>query len=98
MGYLTTDKKKITVKTLLKMKAEGEKIAQLTAYDFTTATIFDEAGIDSIHVGDSGSNVIAGNADTLPVTVDEMIFMARAVARACKHAFVVCDMPFISIR
>lgn len=94
MGYLTTDKKKITVKTLLKMKAEGEKIAQLTAYDFTTATIFDEAGIDSIHVGDSGSNVIAGNADTLPVTVDEMIFMARAVARACKHAFVVCDMPF----
>ena len=94
MGYLTTDKKKITVKTLLQMKAEGEKIAQLTAYDFTTAAIFDEAGIDSIHVGDSGSNVVAGNDDTLPITVDEMIFMARGVARACKHCFVVCDMPF----
>lgn len=94
MGYLSTDKKKITVKTLHEMKASGEKIAQLTAYDFTTASIFDEAGIDSIHVGDSGSNVVAGNENTLPVTVDEMIFMARSVARACKHAFVVCDMPF----
>lgn len=76
------------------MKAKGEKIAQLTAYDFTTASIFDAAGIDSIHVGDSGSNVMAGNENTLPITVDEMIFMARSVARACKHSFVVCDMPF----
>ena len=94
MAYLSTDKKKITVNTLLQMKANGEKIAQLTAYDYTTAKLFDEAGIDSIHVGDSGSNVVAGNADTLPITVDEMIFMTRGVARACNHAFVVCDMPF----
>lgn len=94
MGYLSTDKKKITVKTLYQMKAEHEKIAQLTAYDYTTAKLLDEAGIDSIHVGDSASNVMVGNADTLPITVDEMIFMARSVARACNHAFVVCDMPF----
>ena len=72
MGYLSTDKKKITVKTLYQMKAEHEKIAQLTAYDYTTAKLLDEAGIDSIHVGDSASNVMVGNADTLPITVDEM--------------------------
>ncbi len=76
------------------MKAAGEKIAQLTSYDFTTASILDAAGIDSILIGDSASNVMAGNADTLPITVDEMIYHARAVARACKHCMVVCDMPF----
>jgi 3-methyl-2-oxobutanoate hydroxymethyltransferase len=94
MGYLTTDKKKITVKTLLQMKAAGEKITQLTAYDYTTAKIIEEAGIDSIHVGDSASNVMAGNENTIPITLDEMIFMARSVARACHRCFVVCDMPF----
>lgn len=94
MGYLTTDKKKITTKTFAEMKAAGEKIAQMTAYDFTTAGILDAAGIDSILVGDSASNVMAGNEDTLPITVDQMIYHARAVARACKHALVVCDMPF----
>jgi len=94
MGYLTTDKKKITTKTILEMKATGEKIAQMTAYDFTTAGILDRAGIDAILVGDSASNVMAGNADTLPITVDQMIYHARAVARACQHCLVVCDMPF----
>lgn len=94
MGYLTTDKKKITTKTILEMKAAGEKIAQMTAYDFTTAGILDRAGIDAILVGDSASNVMAGNADTLPITVDQMIYHARAVARACQHCLVVCDMPF----
>ncbi|MCP6082740.1 3-methyl-2-oxobutanoate hydroxymethyltransferase, partial [Klebsiella pneumoniae] len=65
------------------MKAAGEKIAQLTSYDFTTAGILDRAGIDSILVGDSASNVMAGNETTLPITVDEMIVYARGVARAC---------------
>ena len=94
MGYLTTDKKKITAKTLLEMKAAGEKITQMTAYDFTTAGIIDAAGIDSILVGDSASNVMAGNQDTTPITVDQMIYHARAVVRACHHCLVVCDMPF----
>lgn len=76
MGYLSTDKKKITATTLRDMKAAGEKIAQITAYDFTTAKIFDEAGIDSILIGDLASNVMCGNNDTLPITVDEMIYHA----------------------
>lgn len=94
MGYLNTDKKKITTKIFSEMKAKGEKIAQLTAYDFTTAGILDAAGIDSILIGDSASNVMAGNANTLPITVDQMIYHARSVARAVNHALVVCDMPF----
>ena len=73
MGYLITDKKKVTAKTLLQMKAAGEKITQMTAYDFTTAGIIDTAGIDSILVGDSASNVVAGNQDTTPITLEEMI-------------------------
>lgn len=94
MGYLTTDKKKVTVKTILAMKTASEKIAQLTAYDYTTARILDEAGVDSILIGDSASNVMNGNFETLPITVDEMIYHARAVAKACSHALMVCDMPF----
>ena len=94
MGYLITDKKKVTAKTLLQMKAAGEKITQMTAYDFTTAGIIDTAGIDSILVGDSASNVVAGNQDTTPITLEEMIYHARAVVRACRHCLVVCDMPF----
>lgn len=74
MGYLSTDKKKITTKTFAEMKAAGEKVTMLTAYDFTTAGILDAAGIDSILIGDSASNVMAGNADTLPITVDQMIY------------------------
>ena len=80
MGYLSTDKKKITTKTYAEMKAAGEKVTMLTAYDFTTAGIIDAAGIDTILIGDSASNVMAGNADTLPVTVDQMIYHARSVA------------------
>ena len=94
MGYLSTDKKKITTKTFAEMKQAGEKVTMLTAYDFTTAGIIDAAGIDSILIGDSASNVMAGNADTLPITVDQMIYHARSVARAVNHAMVVCDMPF----
>ena len=76
------------------MKDAGEKIAQITAYDYTTAKIFDEAGIDSILVGDSASNIMCGNDNTLPITIEAMIYHAKAVAKACAHAFVVCDMPF----
>lgn len=94
MGYLSTDKKKITTKTFAEMKNAGEKVTMLTAYDYTTAGIIDAAGIDSILIGDSASNVMAGNMDTLPITVDQMIYHARSVARAVNHALVVCDMPF----
>ncbi len=92
--YLTTDKKKVTVPHIKKMKFSGDKISMLTSYDFTTASIIDAAGVDMILVGDSASNVMAGNVDTLPITVDEMIYHARSVVRAARHALVVCDMPF----
>ena len=94
MGYLTTDKKKITAKTFIEMKAAGQKIAQMTAYDYTTAAILDAAGIDSILIGDSASNIVCGNDDTLPITLEQMIYHARAVAKACQHCLTVCDMPF----
>lgn len=93
-GYLVTDNKKITTSRFQAMKESGEKISMLTAYDFTTAQILDNAGVDSILIGDSASNVMAGNATTLPITVDEMIYHARSVARGVKRALVVCDMPF----
>lgn len=86
--------KKITTNTLLKMKEAGEKIAMLTAYDYTFAGIFDKAGIDIILVGDSASNVMAGHETTLPITLDQMIYHAAAVVRAVKRCFVVVDLPF----
>ena len=76
------------------MKQRGEKISMLTSYDFTTATIVDGAGVDGILVGDSASNVMVGNSTTLPMTVEQMIYHAKAVARGAKRALVVCDMPF----
>lgn len=76
------------------MKQNGEKIAMLTSYDFTLARLVDEAGIDMLLVGDSASNVVCGNQYTLPMTVDEMIFLTKGVVRAAQHALVVCDMPF----
>lgn len=93
-GYLNTDRKKITAPQFYKMKANGEKISMLTAYDFTTATIVDQGGVDAILIGDSASNVADGNKTTLPITIDEMIYHAHAVAKAVEHALVVCDMPF----
>lgn len=86
---------KNTVTTLLEMKRNGEKIVQLTCYDYTTATIMDEY-VDTILVGDSLGNVMQGFNDTLPLTVDDMIIYGRSVARACNHALVVLDMPFMS--
>lgn len=92
--YLSTNKRKITAPTFIKMKQAGEKIAMLTAYDYTTAAIIDEAGVDCILIGDSASNVMAGNENTIPITVDQMIYHACAVVRAAQRALILCDMPF----
>lgn len=86
--------KKVTTKVLLDMKARGEKISMLTAYDYTMATIIDQAGMEIILVGDSASNVMAGNATTLPITLDQMIYHAQCVVRGAKRAHVVVDLPF----
>ena len=93
-GYLVEDTRKVTTHRLIQMKQEGKKIAMLTSYDYTTAQIVDAAGMDVILVGDSASNVMAGNVTTLPITLDQMIYHAKAVVRATKRALVVCDMPF----
>ena len=93
-GYLVEDTRKVTTKRLQEMKEAGKKIAMLTSYDYTTARIVDEAGVDVILIGDSASNVMLGNVTTLPMTVDQMIYHAASVARAAKRALVVCDMPF----
>jgi len=90
----TDDKRKVTTIRLKQMKERGEKIAMLTAYDYSMATLVDAAGVDAILVGDSAANVMAGYSTTLPITVDQMIYHASAVARAVKRALVVCDMPF----
>jgi len=88
------DVKKITTNTLQKMKAGGEKISMITAYDFSFAKIFDAAGIDIILVGDSASNVMAGHETTLPITLDQMIYHAQSVVRGIERCLVVVDMPF----
>ena len=93
-GYLVEDTRKVTTKRLQEMKEAGKKIAMLTSYDYTTARIVDEAGVDVILIGDSASNVMLGNITTLPMTVDQMIYHAASVVRAAKRALVVCDMPF----
>ena len=93
-GYLVSDTRKVTTHRLMEMKERGEKISMLTSYDYTTARIVDEAGVDAILVGDSASNVMAGNVTTLPITVDQMIYHARSVVRGVKRALVVVDMPF----
>ena len=86
--------RKITTRTLQEMKVAGEKIAMLTAYDFTMAKILDEAGIDVLLVGDSASNVIAGHEITLPITLDQMIYHAQSVVRGVTRALVIVDLPF----
>ena len=85
---------RITTTRLRKMKQEGEKIAMLTSYDYTLTRLLDEAGIEMILVGDSASNIVCGNRYTLPITVEEMIFLTKGVVRAAEHALVVIDMPF----
>jgi len=86
--------KRVTTHTLQKMKSNGEKIAMLTAYDYSFAKTFDAAGIDILLVGDSASNVMAGHETTLPVTLDQMIYHASSVVRGAKRCLVVVDLPF----
>ncbi|MFI1773520.1 3-methyl-2-oxobutanoate hydroxymethyltransferase [Thalassobellus citreus] len=94
MSTAKKEYKRITVKTLVDMKTNGEKISMLTAYDYTMAKIVDTAGIDVILVGDSASNVMAGHETTLPITLDQMIYHASSVIRAINRALVVVDLPF----
>lgn len=86
--------RKVTTIRLREMKARGEKIAMLTAYDYSLARLVDEAGIDVILVGDSASNVMIGNPTTLPITLDQMIYHAKCVTNGTRRALVVCDLPF----
>lgn len=94
MSAISKEYKRVTVKSLIEMKANKEKIAMLTAYDFTMAKIVDHAGIDVILVGDSASNVMAGHETTLPITLDQMIYHAGSVIRGVSRALVVVDLPF----
>lgn len=86
--------KRVTTHTLLEMKAKGEKISMLTAYDYTMGRIVDQAGMDVILVGDSASNVMAGHETTVPITLDQMIYHAASVIRAINRSLVVVDLPF----
>src|SRR3569833_1890704 len=89
-----TEVKKVTTNTLQKMKQTGEKISMITAYDYSFAKFFDQAGIDVILVGDSASNVMAGHETTLPITLDHMIYHASSVIRGINRCLVVVDLPF----
>ncbi|NQW76956.1 MAG: 3-methyl-2-oxobutanoate hydroxymethyltransferase [Cytophagales bacterium] len=93
MSYLK-EVKKVTTTGLQSMKMQGEKIAMLTCYDYTMATLLDAAGIDVLLVGDSASNVMAGHETTLPITLDQMIYHAQCVGRGANRAMVLVDMPF----
>jgi 3-methyl-2-oxobutanoate hydroxymethyltransferase len=92
--YTVTDPRKVTTKRVQTMKQQGEKIAMITSYDYTMASLVDQAGIDMLLVGDSASNVMQGNATTIPITIDDMIVYGRTVVRAVKRAMVLVDMPF----
>lgn len=94
MSTAKKEYKRITTKSLVEMKRNGEKIAMLTAYDYSMAKIVDHAGIDVILVGDSASNVMAGHETTLPITLDQMIYHASSVVRAIERCLVVVDLPF----
>ncbi|MEX0273720.1 MAG: 3-methyl-2-oxobutanoate hydroxymethyltransferase [Flavobacteriaceae bacterium] len=94
MSTAKKEYKRVTVKSLIEMKRNGEKISMLTAYDYSMAKIVDDAHVDVILVGDSASNVMAGHETTLPITLDQMIYHASSVIRAVKRALVVVDIPF----
>ena len=94
MSTYTEDTRKVTTHRLIEMKSRGEKISMLTAYDYSMAKIIDAAGMDVILVGDSASNVMAGNITTLPMTLDQMIYHGQSVVKAVKRALVVVDLPF----
>jgi 3-methyl-2-oxobutanoate hydroxymethyltransferase len=92
----SNESKPVTLRDLARMKAEKVKIACLTAYDASFAALVDEAGVDVVLVGDSLGNVIQGHATTVPVTVDDIVYHTKNVARGLKHAFLIADMPFLS--
>ena len=92
--YIVEDTRKVTTHRLLEMKKCGKKIAMLTSYDYTMAKLVDNAGVDCILVGDSASNVMAGNLTTLPMTMDQMIYHGKSVVKGVKRALVVVDLPF----
>ncbi len=94
MSTYSEDTRKVTTHRLIEMKKRGEKISMLTAYDYSMARLIDAAGMDVILVGDSASNVMAGNVTTLPMTLDQMIYHGKSVVRAVKRALVVVDLPF----
>ena len=94
MSIAKKEYKRVTTKSLVDMKSNGEKISMLTAYDYTMEKIVDSSGIDVILVGDSASNVMAGHETTLPITLDQMIYHASSVIRAVDRALVVVDLPF----
>ncbi|SHI92550.1 3-methyl-2-oxobutanoate hydroxymethyltransferase [Pseudozobellia thermophila] len=94
MSTVKKEYKRVTVKSLVDMKKNGEKISMLTAYDYSMAKIVDSANVDVILVGDSASNVMAGHETTLPITLDQMIYHATSVIRAVQRALVVVDIPF----
>ena len=94
MSTYTEDNRKVTTRRLIEMKQRGEKISMLTAYDYSMASILDQAGLDVILVGDSASNVMVGNITTLPMTIDQMIYHGRSVMNGAKRALVIVDMPF----
>lgn len=94
MSTYAEDIRKVTTHRLIEMKKRGEKISMLTAYDYSMARLIDEAGMDVILVGDSASNVMAGNVTTLPMTLDQMIYHGKSVVRGVKRALVVVDLPF----
>ena len=94
MSVAKKEYKRVTVKSLIEMKQDGEKISMLTSYDYSMAKIVDAANVDVILVGDSASNVIAGHETTLPITLDQMIYHASSVVRAAKRALIVVDIPF----
>lgn len=94
MSAVRKEYKRVTTKSVVEMKANGEKISMLTAYDYTFAKLLDSAGIDVLLVGDSASNVMAGHETTLPITLDQMIYHASSVVRGVERALVVVDLPF----
>ncbi len=94
----TRNKNKVTVETFINKKAKGEKITVLTAYDYFIAKLLDDAGIDSVLVGDSASNVIHGHDSTLPISMDIMVAHTAAVARGTRRALIIADMPFMSFQ
>jgi 3-methyl-2-oxobutanoate hydroxymethyltransferase len=94
MSVAKNEYKRVTVKSLIDMKSNNEKISMLTAYDYTMAKIVDSAGVDVILVGDSASNVMAGHETTVPITLDQMIYHASSVVRAANRSLVVVDLPF----